>query len=385
MERAILVVDKSADGARRLATALGALGRPVTAVTSPSDGIAAAERTSFGLAVLALAADCPSRGELIGFLSRSTAAYTPILLVTDAGDHAAHLAEFSGVVDEVLVEPFSRAVLVARSRALLRMQARVAIVERDKHELSRSLEQTREHAELTLQSLRDCAAVLEYNLRFALRIGDADPSEACAALTDAAEAAQRITRRLDTANVTAPGADPIEPTLRRFPLRPLVAAIVRWARREAEGRHVRLGWSVAAGLHVEADSELLERVLQTLVDNALRHTVSGGRIEVRAEAAPSGVRVTVADTGILVPIAQRCALFRRNARGVVRAREGLGPGQALYLCWRIVEAHRGSIGIEDQQGWSNTFVVELPRRVRGVLCGPAGARLPSARERARSR
>lgn len=387
MDPAILVVDNDVEGANGLALRLRALGRSVTTATSTGEAVDAVESRAFGLAVLALDADCAWRGELIAFLSRVSAPYVPVLLVTDTRDHAALLAEFAGVVDEVLVRPFAPGALAARARSLLRMHARVAKLERAKRNLRRSLGETRDHAQMTLQSLRDCAAVLEYNLRFAERVRDTDPAEACAALGDATEAAQRIIRRLESGQAIAPSSGGIEPVIRRFPLRPLVATIVRWARREALTRHLRLGWSVAARVHVEADPDLLERLLQGLVDNALRHTVSGGRIELRAESTHIGTRITVADTGILVPFAQRAALFERDTRGIQRAREGFGPGAALYLCRRIVDAHRGTIGIEDEQGWSNTFVVELPRRVRRVVRGPADVDVSSAadRDRARSR
>jgi signal transduction histidine kinase len=388
MDQPILLVDTSADDLQGVTTLLAALGRSVTRVTSVPAAIDAAERTPHALAILSLGADCPLRGDLVAFLTRPTGPFTPILLLTGPDDHAARLAEFSGLVDELLVRPFDPAALVARARALLRVHRRVServgALTRANIALRRSVEQTRDHADHALDSLRCSAAILEYNLRFAQETGQVHPAEARVALADAAEAAQRIVGRLDGALALLSSSAGLEPSIRRLRLRDLVLGVMRWARREAGTRKVRLGWSVALDLWVEADFEMLRRVVENLVDNALRHTAAGGRIQLTAGSTSNGVGLEVADTGILVPFTQRAALFERDARGVLRAREGFGPGPGLYLCRRIVEAHRGTIRVEDQQGWSNTFVVELPSRVRGVVRGPAArARAPRTEPLAR--
>lgn len=113
---------------------------------------------------------------------------------------------------------------------------------------------------------------------------------------------------------------------------------------------------------VRADRDRIGQVLGNLLDNALRHTPSGGTVTVSAAAAGDGVRLAVADTGEGIPAEHLSHVFERFYR-VDRARDRAhgGSGIGLAIAKAIVEAHRGTIAADSPgKGCGATFTVVLP-------------------------
>ncbi len=145
----------------------------------------------------------------------------------------------------------------------------------------------------------------------------------------------------------------------RFAIGELAADVVQKFRLVAEGRRVQLAAHAAPRLpFVEADLGLVERVLENLIGNALKHTPPGGRVEVLAEAAPGGVRVAVRDSGPGIAPEDRPHIFDRHYRGREGAR-GDGAGLGLAIARRIVELHGGELGVEGAPGEGACFVFSL--------------------------
>jgi signal transduction histidine kinase len=111
------------------------------------------------------------------------------------------------------------------------------------------------------------------------------------------------------------------------------------------------------------------RVLRNLVENAIRHTPPGGRIELRAQAGTGQVEVAVRDTGEGIAAADLPRVFDRFYRGdAARTRgqpgEGLlssGAGLGLAIARGLVEAHGGRIWAESAAGRGTTIRFVLPR------------------------
>ena len=111
---------------------------------------------------------------------------------------------------------------------------------------------------------------------------------------------------------------------------------------------------------VEADIGLIQRALDNLLENALRHSPRGGEVAVVLEPTRAGVLVEVRDTGQGVPADELPHLFDRyyRARGTV----GNGGGLGLAITRRIIDLHEGTIDVESEPGEGTTFTFELPSR-----------------------
>ena len=142
-------------------------------------------------------------------------------------------------------------------------------------------------------------------------------------------------------------------------LLPAVAAGLKLA---AQEKGVELRVDVPAGTpQAWADFERIAQVLRNLVTNALRYTPAGGAITMRALAEASRVRIEVRDTGIGIAPEHRPHVFERFYRvDPSRARETGGSGLGLTIAKRIVEAHNGEIGVEENPGGGCCFWFTLP-------------------------
>lgn len=139
----------------------------------------------------------------------------------------------------------------------------------------------------------------------------------------------------------------------------------------ARGLSVRRWAGTAA---TEGDPALLERVVGNLIENAVRHNVEGGWLEVETSSTVGQSLLRVSSSGEQVDPALVAELFEPFRRaGVARtARDGAGLG--LSIVWAIIEAHGGSVRAEPVPGGGLTVTVELPAVSPAV---PAGG--PSVR------
>ncbi len=142
-------------------------------------------------------------------------------------------------------------------------------------------------------------------------------------------------------------------------LAPLAQAAVHGAAPELQARGLRIDLRARPALAV-GDPALLERVVGNLVENAVRHNVDGGWIEVCTEAAADGGMLRVASSGAVVApdaVAELFEPFRRA--GVARtARDGAGLG--LSIVRAVVRAHGGTVHADAVPGGGLGVTVQLP-------------------------
>jgi two-component system sensor histidine kinase BaeS len=114
---------------------------------------------------------------------------------------------------------------------------------------------------------------------------------------------------------------------------------------------------------ITADIDRLDQILGNLMANALRHTLSGGIVTLRAKSTQDGVRISVCDTGEGISAEDLPYVFDRFWRGD-RSRSrasGAGSGLGLAIARQLVQAHGGRIGVESKPGQGTTFTIELLR------------------------
>lgn len=127
---------------------------------------------------------------------------------------------------------------------------------------------------------------------------------------------------------------------------------------------ISLEMGVSKSIHVWADARLLKQILGNLLSNALKFTPEGGSlgIEVGLDMVRDMVIITVWDTGIgILPedIQHLFVPFIHLDKRLARQHNGIGLGLALVQ--RLVELHRGTVGVESNPGVGSRFTVKLPR------------------------
>jgi signal transduction histidine kinase len=157
--------------------------------------------------------------------------------------------------------------------------------------------------------------------------------------------------------------------LRREPLRvvELIDDVVRGARPLAAKQNIHLLIEADVDLRLDADRDLLRRLLENLVSNALRYTPRHRRVCVAAQREGGELVIRVHNEGRPIEPAKRSTLFQKFGQ-LEGAKVGWGLG--LYFCRLATEAHGGSITLEDTPGWDVTFTFRLPLTPTPVLQSP---------------
>ena len=139
-------------------------------------------------------------------------------------------------------------------------------------------------------------------------------------------------------------------TREHFPLAELAADVVARFALDTERKQVALAIDAPAGLpFVHADLSLVERVLENLIGNALKHTPAGGRVSITLRAEAEQVATEVADTGCGISPAELPFIFDRFYRGNSAQRTaGAGLGRAITK--RNLDLHGARIDVASDEG-----------------------------------
>lgn len=180
------------------------------------------------------------------------------------------------------------------------------------------------------------------------------------------DAALRNTERLarlidDLFELSKLESGEIRPEMEQFPVAELVSDVVQKFSLNAEQRGVRLEARLPQGAtEVRGDIGLLERVLDNLVENALRYTPSGGIVRVSVTDQGEEVEVRVADTGCGIPKEDIPRIFDRFYRvDKSRSEDPGGTGLGLAIAKRILALHNSVIGVASRPEKGTTFAFRL--------------------------
>lgn len=143
----------------------------------------------------------------------------------------------------------------------------------------------------------------------------------------------------------------------------LVAVVVEKLAPLAEKKGLALTDDLPESLpEIEADPMRLEQVLTNLVENAIKFTPEGGRVQVRGWDRGEAVEIAVIDSGIGVPAEERQRIFERFYQVDSSARRRYkGTGLGLTICKHIITQHGGHIWVEDAEGGGSAFHLVIPR------------------------
>jgi signal transduction histidine kinase len=173
------------------------------------------------------------------------------------------------------------------------------------------------------------------------------------------EQMRRLTRIVeDLFTLARSDAAPLPLDLQPVYLEEIVGECVADARLLGQSADVRIEWRGSPEVACRGDERWLRQMLMNLLDNAVRHAATGGRVLVELSACEAAV-LTVADDGKGIPEAERERIFERFVR-LDPARGGEGTGLGLPIARAIAEAHGGRLTLARSDGFGSCFEVRLP-------------------------
>jgi signal transduction histidine kinase len=135
---------------------------------------------------------------------------------------------------------------------------------------------------------------------------------------------------------------------------------------EAMRLHAPPGIEIELAAHdgapaVAADRDKVRQVLNNLVENAMKYSPDGGRIELAIERRDSMVRFAVRDEGLGIPVDEQARIFDKFYRLDPNLTRGVGgTGLGLYICSELVGRMGGRIWVETREPHGSAFMFELP-------------------------
>jgi signal transduction histidine kinase len=285
-------------------------------------------------------------------------AFLPVILITALSDQESLLRGLQSGADEFLSKPFNTHELNIRVRNLLALRDKEVTLRSRNVNILELMRFRDEMSALLVHDLKGPTAVVEMSLEYLRRDGGRE-TDRTEALVDAVSATHRIGRivnnMLDLVRLESERL-----VLQRKVTRPaaLLSAVAGLRAPLARKRTVQMALELDAQLEVNADVDLLTRVIENLLDNSLRYVPEGGHILLSAEARKNGAVLMVGNDGPPVEPEMRQAIFEKWNRGG-HAGNGHNLGLGLYFCRLAMEAHGGRIWVGDEP-LPTVFGLEIP-------------------------
>jgi two-component system sensor histidine kinase/response regulator len=177
------------------------------------------------------------------------------------------------------------------------------------------------------------------------------------------EAASLLRLILNLLDINKSEEGQLTPTISAIDLPKLVASVLETMQIRARAREIDLTYDLQGVQLLVGDGDLLRRVLENLLDNALRYAPKGSRVSFSARAEDDEVELRIADQGKGVPAELRDGIFERfvQLESGERTAPRTGRGLGLTFCRLAIEAHGGRIYVEDAAPGA-VFCIRLPRR-----------------------
>ncbi len=358
----ILIIDDSATSRRALAMTLESAHDTVIQAASGEEALALLEQMS--LDVILLDVVMP---DLNGFeVCRRIKAdprwqHIPIILITTLSSALDVVHGLEVGADEFLLKPVDGQVLRARVRSMWR-------IKRQYDELKATLELREDMAHMIAHDMRSplaTAALYTY-----LLLHKHPREDQVYYLQVVQNQLQRVHRFInDMLLVAKTEGNQLRLNLTLMNLCRLVeAAYLRYAP-TAQVMGMQLELEIAAGLdqnELLVDANLFERVLDNLLDNALKYTPAGGAVWLtcselpgEADAERRRIRISVADEGPGIAPADRERIFDKYATIDLHRHGVQHTGLGLAFCKLVVEGHGGRLYVTDHEPRGSQFVIEV--------------------------
>jgi signal transduction histidine kinase len=354
----VLLVDDTAENLRLLAGMLSSRGFDVRPVTSGAEALEAVASEPPDLILLDVTMPGMNGFEVCSRLQEHEEwRKIPVIFLTALTDVNDKVKGFAAGGVDYITKPFQLEEVLARVSSQLALRQARLDLEKTIAKLH-ELEQLRDDlVGMIVHDMRSPLTVLITQLQL-LRM---DLSDGLAESVDDALRGARQLNGLATALLDVrrmeEGKMPLQKE--RVDLARL-ATEVRDAMAQIEpDRAIELSSTEAA--FATCDQGLVRRVLENLISNGIKHTPAGAPLRIAVAAANGHVRVAVHDQGSGVPAAARERIFEKFGSVAVRQdRSYHSVGLGLAFCKLAVEAHGGTIRVEEGSPRGSVFVFELP-------------------------
>jgi heavy metal sensor kinase len=187
-----------------------------------------------------------------------------------------------------------------------------------------------------------------------------DPAGAREALADCVEESERVITMLNTLmDISEVETGAMKLNLRRVNVTELASQLTEFYAEVAEDQGLKISLAAEGRCEAVADENRLRQAVANLLDNAVKYTPAGGRVEVAVKQAAGQVVVSVRDSGIGIAAEDLPRVWERLYRGdKSRSQRGLGLG--LSLVKAIAQAHAGDCRVKSQPGTGSEFTLRIP-------------------------
>jgi two-component system, sensor histidine kinase and response regulator len=293
----------------------------------------------------------------------------PVLFLTAARDVDTFDAALAAGGDDFLTKPVQPTEMVLRVQAAVKLRDLDAsnkqffeLAKRQRDDLLRLQLQKERLTSFVVHDLKNpvngidlLAQLLQRDKRLA-----AETRETATAIRVEVAALMRLILNILDINKSEEGA--LSTSSAPLDLALLGQSVIDSIQPRARAREVSLASEIGAMAAVPADADLLRRVLENLVDNAIRYAPKGSHVTLTAQLDQGEVLLRVADQGQGVPLELRESIFERFVQlgSGDRTAPRTGRGLGLTFCRLAVEAHGGRIYVEDGTPGA-VFCIRLPR------------------------
>lgn len=367
----VLVVDDNSDNRALARAALEDEGYQVLLASTGEEALQAFETLKPDCVLLDIRMPGMSGLEVCQCIRRMPAgADTPIVFLTALRDVETFDQALAAGGDDFLTKPVRPAELVVRVQSVLKLRRmgselreQYDLVRHQRDDLMRLQLQKERLTSFVVHDLKNPVSAMDLHAQLLLRDPEVPARARESVQQIRAEARGLLRLVLNLLDISKSEEGHLTPKLGPVDLLTLSAEVIEAMEIKAQGSQVKLLREMAVP-EVHADGDLLRRVLENLLENAIRHAPE--RSVVKLSSSRSGLgratEIRVADAGEGVPPEMREKIFERFAQveqGTEPTRNRTGRGLGLTFCKLAVESHRGTIHVEDGSPGA-TFVVRLP-------------------------
>jgi signal transduction histidine kinase len=288
--------------------------------------------------------------------------FLPVVIVSGNGALEHRLRAYRAGCDDFLIKPINHQELALRLEPLVARKRQREELVRVNEALQRAQENRSELAALVVHDLRNPMTAILGNVQLLEEWGDKEDDGQQQVLRDLTELGHKVMSMINGLLDVEELEDGILKTNRQpVDVHEFIHHFPAFYETATKARKLGLTVEVEEGIQAEFDEELIGRIIENLLDNAVRYAPRGGQVVMRASVDGKDLMIEVGNTGPEIPELERSRMFERyyrleSRRKGSRSNRGLG----LYFCRLAAIAHQGSIAVVNRPELPACFELRLP-------------------------